>query len=83
MIQFDTKWYKPVSFQDILRLYCYMFQFSIHTKFLYSKGYKTGYFVIKNDIKPNIFESNWCKIKISLSKSRFCVRKEMKLILCI
>jgi hypothetical protein len=54
MIQFDTKRYKTVSFRDISKLYRYTFQFLIRTRFLYSKQYQTDYFVLKNDIKPNI-----------------------------
>jgi len=36
-----------VPFQDILKLYCYMFQFSICAQFLYSKRYQTDIFALK------------------------------------
>ncbi len=69
-----------VSFRDISKLYCYMFQFSICTQFLYSKQYQTDYFVLQNNIKLNIFKSNQCKIEFTLCKLRFCLKNEMKLI---
>ncbi len=40
-----------------------MFHFSICTQFLYSKQHKTGYFVLKNDIKLNIFNQTGAKSK--------------------
>jgi len=52
-------------------------------QFLYSKLYQNDNFVLKNDIKLNIFESNWCQMEIMLCKSIFCVKNAMKLIFCI
>jgi hypothetical protein len=54
------------------------------TQILYLEQYQTDNFVLKNDIKLNVFESNRLKIKkITLCKSRFFAKNDMKLIFYI
>ncbi len=62
----DTIWYKTVPFEISWNyiITCFSSPFVLD-------------FCTQNDIKLNIFESNWHKIEITICKSRFCVKIEV------